>query len=327
MDRLDVKGYACIGDSLTGGFGGGDVSYPDVLEELLEEEARKQGGRKAPEVVNLGVNGEDTVTILGRAGAVPFALTEDLPVPADGRAVPVRFASPLSPETSLLVYGNSGAERVYVTAEDGTELEGVLSLEGGWYTEEYRFRLTAISGASAPSGMSGTSAPSGVSGASAPAGDRQPASAEAAQGKSFLVPRGTKLVTRAAKYYRDYVPIVLMGANGFFRNTEELILQHRTLLSFYRVPAERALILGMPVRSRREMQAMEAEMEAAFGSRYVNVREYMASEGLAAAGLTPTAADRRAMEAGRVPDSLLSDGLHFNSIGYEVLGKLVYARL
>ena len=69
MDHLNVKGYACIGDSLTGGFGGGDVSYPDVLEELLEEEARERGADKAPEVVNLGVNGEDTITILGRAGA------------------------------------------------------------------------------------------------------------------------------------------------------------------------------------------------------------------------------------------------------------------
>ena len=302
MDHLNVKGYACIGDSLTGGFGGGDVSYPDVLEERLEEEARERGAGKAPEVVNLGVNGEDTITILGRAGAVPFELTEDIRVPADGRSVPVRFASPLSPETNLLVYGNSGAERVFLTAEDGTEIEGVLSLTGGWYTEEYSFRMT------------GTAAPSGEG--------HQPA-----PGTGFTVPRGTRLLTRAAKYYRDYVPIVLMGANGFFRNTEELILQHRTLLSFYRVPAEQALVLGMPVRSRREMQAMEEAMEKAFGSRYVNVREYMAAEGLAAAGLTPTAADRRAMEAGRIPDSLLSDGLHFNRCGYRVLGELVYARL
>ena len=105
------NGIACVGDSLTEGFGGGGVSYPAVLEEKIREMLKKTGkaeGREAAErktaekglsglsadedsyrVENLGVCGEDTFTILGRSGALPFVLEEAVRIPAGRERIPV----------------------------------------------------------------------------------------------------------------------------------------------------------------------------------------------------------------------------------------------
>ncbi len=300
MNRWLRNGIACVGDSLTEGFGGGGVSYPGVLEEKIRElwkagNGRKEGGGEAgpedartgepPRVENLGVCGEDTFTILGRAGALPFVLEEELHIPAGGERIPISMKSPLCPETCLLVYGNAGVNPVRIGPA-----EGRLILRGAFFGEQYYFERTD-------------------------------------GGEAVTVPAGTKIRTRAMRECRDLLPVVLMGANGFFENAEDLILQHRTLLSFYSAPAEEALILGMPIRSRREMKGLEDAMAAAFGDRFVNLREYLSSRGLADAGLLPTAQDRKDMEAGRVPESLRSDEVHLNRYGYRVMGELVFRKL
>ena len=306
------NGIACVGDSLTEGFGGGGVSYPAVLEEKIREMLKKTGkaeGREAAEsktaerktaekglsglsadedsyrVENLGVCGEDTFTILGRSGALPFVLEEAVRIPAGREKIPVPLKCPLCSETCLLVYGNAGVNPVRIGGA-----EGRLTLRGAYFNEQYYFERTD-------------------------------------GGEALTVPAGTKIETRAMRECRKLLPVVLMGANGFFENAEDLILQHRTLLSFYAAPEKEALVLGMPIRSRREMRDLEEAMAAAFGDRYVNLREYLSTRGLADAGLSPTERDRRDMEAGRVPESLRSDEVHLNRYGYRVMGELVFRKL
>ena len=271
------------------------MSYPAVLEEKSREMLKKTGkaeGREAQgkdedsfRVENLGVCGEDIFTILGRSGALPFVLEEEVRIPAGREKIPVPLKCPLCSETCLLVYGNAGVNPVRIGGA-----EGRLTLRGAFFNEQYYFERTD-------------------------------------GGEALTVPTGTKIETRAMRECRKLLPVVLMGANGFFENAEDLILQHRTLLSFYAAPEKEALVLGMPIRSRREMRDLEEAMAAAFGGRYVNLREYLSTRGLADAGLSPTERDRRDMEAGRVPESLRSDEVHLNRYGYRVMGELVFRKL
>lgn len=304
------QGIVCIGDSLTAGFGGGGRSYPAVLSECLRKRAAEEG-RIAPEVVNLGVNGEDTVTILGRTGAVPFRLTEKLTVKPDGYPVPVSFASPAGGEICPLVYGDAGLEKVWLTAPDGTEIGGRLTLEGGLFAgERYCFRAEEIR---RPGGE--TERFGGAAGAVF----------RGAEGVEF--PAGTRIETAAARRYRNYLPIALMGANGQFETVDELMLQYRVLLSFYRAASGRCLVLGLHLGDTRFLKEEEEKFSAFFGRNFLDVRTYMCTEALRDAGISPTETDLEDMRAGRTPGSLLFDGLHFNSLGYELLGKLVYRRL
>ena len=43
-------------------------------------------------------------------------------------------------------------------------------------------------------------------------------------------------------------------------------------------------------------------------------------------GKFPTEDDLRSMESNNAPPSLLKDHIHFNSIGYELMGKLRYKK-
>ena len=151
-DQWLQNGIACVGDSLTEGFGGGGVSYPAVLEEKIREMLKKTGkaeGREAAErktaekgmsglsadedsyrVENLGVCGEDTFTILGRSGALPFVLEEAVRIPAGRERIPVPLKSPLCSETCLLVYGNAGVNPVRIGGA-----EGRLTLRGAFFNE------------------------------------------------------------------------------------------------------------------------------------------------------------------------------------------------
>ena len=62
-----IPGIVCIGDSLTAGTEGG---YPKFLSDALI-----YNGVRVP-VYNLGVGGENTLTIAGRIGAIPFRVME-----------------------------------------------------------------------------------------------------------------------------------------------------------------------------------------------------------------------------------------------------------
>lgn len=69
-------------------------------------------------------------------------------------------------------------------------------------------------------------------------------------------------------------------------------------------------------------------MTEEYGDKYINLREYMSTDAMSDAGLTPSQSDISAMEGGNVPPSLLSeDLLHFNSDGYEIIGRLVFNRM
>ena len=72
-------GIVCIGDSLTHGTGGDFISYPDYLREIM-----KDNFYYVP-VYNLGIGGENTLTIAGRMGAIPFEV-HSFTIPSNGRA-------------------------------------------------------------------------------------------------------------------------------------------------------------------------------------------------------------------------------------------------
>lgn len=65
-----IPGVVCWGDSITYGFGGQGTTYPDTLRELLNGR-----GYNVP-VVNNGICGETTYTILARTGKINFYLKD-----------------------------------------------------------------------------------------------------------------------------------------------------------------------------------------------------------------------------------------------------------
>lgn len=107
-----VPGIVCFGDSLTYGSGGKGVSYPSVLEEELKKD------RIYIPVVNMGIGGENTVTIAGRAGAVPFRV-EAFEIPEEAVPVKITFLEEEGKAIRPLYQGESGINPCIIGGIEG----------------------------------------------------------------------------------------------------------------------------------------------------------------------------------------------------------------
>jgi len=69
-------------------------------------------------------------------------------------------------------------------------------------------------------------------------------------------------------------------------------------------------------------------MKAEYGNQYINLREYMSTDALNDARLEITNKDKEMMAKGMTLASLMkTDMCHFNSIGYKLIGNLIYNRM
>ncbi len=282
-----LPGIVCWGDSLTSGPGGNAMSYPTALQSCIDEgiavmyPEAKELGISVP-VVNMGVGGENTNTILGRNGAVPFITSSAFTIPAEEKSVAIKFMSENGKQVAPLIQGNAGME--FVTIEG---IKGVISRSGN----NYVFTRSEA-------------------------------------GDSVQVAKGTKIITSGSEPYREYFTVIFIGQNGGFTDYDELVEQQKAIINHQTKNKDKYIIIGLHTTTPSYREDLEGLMVEEYGDKYINLREYMSTDALTDAGLTPTQDDTTAMDGGNVPPSLLSaDLLHFNSDGYEIIGKLVYDRM
>lgn len=275
----DVPGILAIGDSLTAGAGGEGATYPSILKSKILKNIYDI------EVINMGVGGEDTTTIMGRVGSIPYFVERFL-IPSNKEEVEINLyssnGSPVAPLKQGDGYLNpvtiNGVEGRITIEQDPSNLDNFL----------YFFKRNSI-------------------------------------GDSVEVSQDTSVLTNAMKY-ENYIPIVLMGQNGRYNTGAELIEQIESIV-YMESMNSKFLVLGLPSGTAEERFLLEEAMADRFNSRYINLRELLVQEGLTIVNIDPTEADIIAIDSGRIPPSLLSDEVHFNSKGYEAIGEIVFNRI
>lgn len=300
---LYLPGIVCWGDSLTAGQGEEGTAYPDVLERLIQENLTDSFDLNqvsnhilgipteldAVSVLNMGVGGESTNTILGRNGAIPFVVSEDLTIPADDTAVEIKLESQNGKAVAPLRQGNAGMEYVML---DG--VKGVISIEQENSTSSgFKYWFTRES-----------------------------------QGEKTAIDKGTEIVTSGSESNLNYIPVIFIGQNGGYDSIEELIEQQRAIINHQSGnPEGRFIIIGLHTGTAEVRAELESAMSDEYGSQYINLREYMSTQGLTDAGIEATEEDLEMMEQGMTPASLKADNTHFNAVGYELIGNLIYQRM
>lgn len=276
-----IPEIVCIGDSLTAGTGGKGVSYPNYLESILWEE------KLYIPVRNLGVGGENTVTIAARMSALPFRM-EAFMIPKDTTPVEVHFISEKDKVVQPLRQGEAGINPCVIAG-----VEGKLSIEQEDYrAEDYKYYFT-----------------------------RSEAGAE------VHVSKGSEVETYAGKAYRDGIFVVFIGQNRGFSDMEELIEQQQAILGLQEKNKDKYLILGLTSGTEEERAELEVMMQSVYGDKYINLREYLCQEGVYKAKVKLSEKDKEQMQLGKVPDVLLSDGIHFNQEGYKLIAQKVYEQM
>ena len=99
----------CWGDSLTRGAGGEDTTYPSVLSELCGSLVN---------VTNMGVGGENTSTIAGRQGGIPYVVQE-FTIPADTTPVEINISSKDGSAVAPAKQGTQGLNACYINGIRG----------------------------------------------------------------------------------------------------------------------------------------------------------------------------------------------------------------
>ena len=144
---------------------------------------------------------------------------------------------------------------------------------------------------------------------------------------THTIARGTPIETHAMRTLRgQYANIFFIGQNGGFDDAADLINQLQAMIDYADSP--RYLVISYHKTNRvtptiARMQDMEDSLHTAFGPHFINLRQYMTTQALRDAHLTPTPADADSIAHGQVPPQLLTDGTHFTPTGYQLIAGKV----
>ena len=119
------------------------------------------------------------------------------------------------------------------------------------------------------------------------------------------------------------------GNQTYKEDIPTLIAQIDAILSNQLDKEKRFLVIGL---TEGKKDALDSALSGKYGGKFVNIREYLSTEGMTAAGLTPTDADLEMMAQGLVPYSLRKieyghHSVHFTDVGYSVIGDYLYERM
>lgn len=309
-----LPGIVCWGDSLTLGTAG-SVSYPYVLQKYIDtyicdiydfrstiENAEEYSRLKWDDyrvsipVINMGAGPEDTSTILGRSGAVPYVTSVDMTIPAGTEPVVIQFASQNGKSVAPLTGGNAGVNNVTING-----IVGTISID----TDTYNYY-----------------------------GNTSYSFARLEPGAETYIPAGTVVETAATNEYKDYIHIVCIGTYGGYDSADDLVSQVKTLVSRQTQNSDRFIVLGLCsangyTANSYSLDAIDTVMMQAFGNRYINVRKYLCGDGLSDANISKTAEDSMAIDANAVPPSFLTsaNSIELNGKANKLIGRLIFSRM
>lgn len=150
-----------------------------------------------------------------------------------------------------------------------------------------------------------------------------------------------EILTRSLEYgdQSGDVMIIQMGDNGGWKNMEELIEQHRTML---REGGADKYIIVSSTDDPNDFQQIwgyttepvgladtwyEAELREAFGEHLFVARKYLVEKGLEVTGLTETEEDRERAAFGLISLQFREpelDNTHLNAAGYTAMAHGIY---
>jgi len=286
-----LPGIVCWGDSLTAGTGGEGITYPLTLERLIEERllSKNHCDVGTVPVVNMGVGGEDTRTILGRNGAVPFTVKKDFVIPAGTEP-----AELLIEGGSPLRQGAAGMESVEIGG-----IWGTVSIEQESYTAPaYRYYFARHKAGEEKPVPAGTPIIS--------SGSMQYSDYVAVV---FIGENGG---------YTDSAELI--------RQQKAIIGRQRANHDRFIIVGSHT---GTAEERAESEAAMEAEYGDKYINlrKYMSEDGIDDVNELLGVGMKATARDRQMMGQGMTPESLLFDTVHFNQYGYALIGHLIYERM
>lgn len=301
----------CWGDSLTEGAGGQYaidnktvvecVTYPDVIAEL--------SGRQ---VINKARGGESATQIAIRQGGVKLLVDEEFTIPEETEPVEmkVKAGNGVSLKTNYGVsFGKNGLGTVscdYLI--DG--ISGLLTATVDGFTEpdkpdeyDYRYYFTRHE-----------------------------------KGDIHTVKSGTQIVSADSLEFNDGIAIFWIGANGGWvredvpddANTYETYIKIiDQMIAQLKGDEKRFIVIGLSTEGDMQRSEMDSLLRKTYGDRFISIRKLLSCDKdiYTKKGIDLSDRDKALMEQGIVPQCIRIDGIHYNSVGYRIIGELIYGEV
>jgi lysophospholipase L1-like esterase len=244
------------------------------------------------QVYNMGVGGETTTTIAGRQGSIPM-LVKTVTIPAEVKALEVELISANGEIPKPLRQGEAGVNPCYIKGIKGnltiTQTDTTNSDAKWYFTREEK-------------------------------------------GAETFIKEPVELITAASLNRRQGVLILWTGTNDLFdipkdRLAKKIIEQQRVMVDYMEYSEKQYIIIGLTYSTAFPfIDDVNKELKETYGKHFLNIKPYLLEEGLKAAGLVETEQDRLKKNQGNIPESLLVDDVHFNALGYTLIGEQVYKK-
>ena len=281
-----------IGDSLTAAY----VYTPRVAS------------RTGRTVYQMGVGGEGAASIFARHGSQPYVLLPKSPatgIPADTSQVEVEIRTATGGLAYPLFMGSGGSG-------------GTLTFFGKWGT--IAGTITCVRDPAAVQYVHH-------------AGDRYMFNRTTA-GSAIPVPRPLQFLMDSSDLRRGDIHLYWVGRNGV-DNLDGNSMGIEAAIRYQRGLEKRYLVLSVlngfgettGSTNHTSIKALNDRLRLQHGRRFVDVRQYLVSYGLADALISPTAQDITDVAGDTIPDSLRSDTVHLETVAYNIVGDLVADRL
>jgi lysophospholipase L1-like esterase len=154
-------------------------------------------------------------------------------------------------------------------------------------------------------------------------------------------PPGTPFIEATGNAYRACTQIFWNGQNNGDggENYSDVIRDVASMVAWLTPRNKRFLVMSISTATGETSgtalyiakTAINAQLAALYPNNYLDIREYLVQNGIAAANalgyaITPTTADMNAIAGDTPPPSLhnTADTVHFNQAGYAVIGNAVY---
>jgi hypothetical protein len=135
---------------------------------------------------------------------------------------------------------------------------------------------------------------------------------DAAPTSPVSVPMGTEFLGDRELGVEDALQVIWAGTNNAVQHDaikRDIAAMVRSL-----APSARYLVIGT-------IPGIKDDLAATYGPRFVDLRGWLSTHGLTAAGIrSPTADDLSAVAAGGIPPSLTVEAGHFTQAGYDAIG-------
>ncbi len=282
IDLSDAGVIICYGDSITEGMAmDKSHTYPSVLQSKLGEQIK---------VINAGVGGETSNTIMSRANAVEFTVTNNIVFSAgqDEAELDWKLFSTMDGGVIKYRYGKLGNQLSTANVKiDGKAYTMRYQNENGNDESEGKYILSRSDSSSA-----------------------------------LIIKKGAKVeFDYSSQYDKCYCAILLMGANDGNLSVDELIARYKKIAA-----TSDKFIAIIPHYGADYTK----EFTDAFGNATVNLREYCKEEVWGKYNITKEKKDEYYIGEGLLPSRFVYQGkkgdCHLSQLGYEILADLVYKK-